>query len=113
MGSTPYGLGIDDALGFVWATDRNAKNLFQFNLSTGAQINKTNTGSPAEELVVDPGGNVWVTQPTANTVVKMSTSDAILGTYAVGTSPGGIAMAPSRGILVTNTGSNTVSLLAL
>ena len=56
------------------------------------------------------GANIWVAN-SAGTVTKLRASDgAVLGTFAVGTQPYGVAF-DGANVWVTNNGSNTVSKL--
>jgi DNA-binding beta-propeller fold protein YncE len=61
------------------------------------------------------GANIWVANNGSNNVMKLRASDgAVLGTYAVGRGPFGVALAPTgAGVIVwvANFGSDTVSKL--
>jgi len=61
------------------------------------------------------GANIWVTNQFSDSVTKLRASDgAVLGTYAVGKDPFGVALAitpTGLNVWVANFGSNTVSKL--
>jgi DNA-binding beta-propeller fold protein YncE len=114
-GSQPYGVTVDN-VGNVWVvntgscqtvtsftlftdntteTEINAASchsVFKMNALTGKPISVTKTGFNAYGIGADSQGNIWVVISGSDAVTKISGSTgAIIGTYAVGSQPYGVA----------------------
>lgn len=66
-------------------------NVMKLNPSTGAVTATYTAGDGPGGLAFD-GTNVWVANREGNSVTKLSTAGANLGTFAVGNRPMGVAV---------------------
>ncbi len=115
-GFGPGAIAID-ASGNVWVANVGGddesiiQNCSVTKLSTLGTVLGTFTlglNSSPVGIAIDISGNVWVTNPFLNTVTELSSSGALIGTYAVGNFPYGIAIDSAGNVWVTNAGSSAV-----
>lgn len=114
----PTKLIYDPIQNVVWmgSTNSGVSTVIKINPANGSVVSTTTLPgtSVPEGMVYDSVHNaVWVAQPAANTVTKINAATgAIVGTYAVGTTPREVTYDPVRDFVwVSNTGSTTVQKL--
>lgn len=71
----------------------------------------TGANSGPTHISADSAGNLWVTLQFSNKVAKLDSGGNLIGTYATGSNPTGVAA--GDGVWVANNGDNTVTKLSL
>lgn len=122
VGSEPGGLAYDTAKGEVFVTGDN--DVMVINDTTDKIVATVPVGSSPLQAVYDPAkGEVFVTNcglgtfcvgsGSGNVTVINDTTDKVVAWVPVGSNPDGVAYDAAKGeVFVTNTGSNSVSVIA-
>jgi len=108
-----YG-GLMDGNGVLWSASFSPSYLFRYDTTT-LTATSVGLGKYSYGLGIDANGNVWHSNWTYNTVMKIAPDGAILGTFNVGgggTCSRGVAVTPvDNDVWVANSCSNNVSRL--
>lgn len=112
-GNMPSGIAIDQS-GHIWIANSGSYTVTELD-SSGNLIATRLAGNNPEGVAIDASGNVWISSP--NSVTELSSSGALLSTYALNTfnppvgMPQGIAIDPSGNVwVVVPNYSNVVEL---
>jgi len=77
-------------------------------------VNFTGAGASPQGIAIDSSGNLWMPNPSANTVTELSSTGAVVGSYSTGsgtTTPVAVAIDNSNNVWVANSGNNSVAEL--
>ena len=104
-----YG-GLVDGNGVLWSADLESSRLLRYDPQSG--IAKCISVSGSYGLGLDLDGNIWNSQWTNNTIVKLNPEGSVIGNFPTGgVASRGVAVTPDNHIWIANSNSNTVTRL--
>jgi hypothetical protein len=108
LGSSPLGISFDGAR--VWTANFGSVSIVTPGASIPWTVTTVTTGFSSLAGALYDGGNVWVTDKTAGTLLKLDSAGAVLQTVTVGNLPR-FPVFDGTNIWVPNSGSSSVSVV--
>ncbi len=91
----------------AWVTD--VDSIYLLNPSNAPVLMYSASGANLKGIAIDRVGDVWVTDDSTGTVLKLNPNGILLAAYAVGNGPGGVAIDAYGNVWVANTTDGTVT----
>jgi len=101
---------LNSSTGFTLAS-ASMPGGFAFINPLATQTAKAGAGNRPYGIAIDASGNLWVADNGGTTVVELTSSGALLGTFTAGTAPQGCVIDTNGNVWVSNFTSNNVTEL--
>jgi streptogramin lyase len=113
LASNPADVARDGA-GNLWVVEQDAHQVSKVS-PAGVVVGSypLGAGTSPKAITCDPLGNLWIVCGGTNTVKKLSPTGTVLGTYSPGGTPNRVVFDRHRAAWVSQSGTNSVTKLAL